>query len=181
MEFQIGSSQTDCGIMQAAADCVEIYAIPSCWKGLPVTLIGPRAFAYSRAKRIILPPSIRIISSGAFSHCAQLERIILPGELVSLQSGAFDCCTALKHISVPGGVEELTENCFAYCTALEQVDLPKGLKRIACGVFRECAALKMIRFSGTVAQWKQVRKDPCWDQGAGQYTVFCSDGFIPQK
>ena len=72
-----------------AADCPEEITVPSSFRGLPVTVIGERGFEEVKAKKIILPDSIKIIETRAFYYCSDLEEINIPDGITSVGESVF--------------------------------------------------------------------------------------------
>ncbi|MGN0804312.1 MAG: leucine-rich repeat domain-containing protein [Candidatus Coproplasma sp.] len=70
--------------------------IPSEYKGLPVTTIGPSAFYYySDAVNVTLPNSITTIDNKAFNGCTNLASITIPDSVTSIGSEVFNSCSAV--------------------------------------------------------------------------------------
>ncbi len=72
--------------------------IPSEHKGLPVTSIGERAFAYLSCEKVTIPDSITHISKFAFAYC-DIETIKIPASVLYIDEGAF-LSYSLKNIEV---------------------------------------------------------------------------------
>ena len=54
-----------------------------------------------------------------------------------------------------------------------------ALTAIGDYAFYGCTALTEIHYGGTVDRWlNQVTKDTNWDYNTGNYTVYCTDGFV---
>lgn len=146
--------------------------VPESINGYPVTkIVG--AFAYSQAKKIILPETIISIGRGAFEGCS-LEEVTLPEGVVEIGDNAFEY-SGIKNIELPNGIEyignkafrlcyylenispipngtKLGEYCFESCSKLETVILPEDLTAIPMGLFQYCRKLKGITIPDTVTQ-----------------------------
>ena len=42
--------------------------------------------------------------------------------------------------------------------------------------FQNCERLVKITFGGTVEEWNAIEKGTDWDEGTGDYTVYCTNG-----
>ena len=123
--------------------------------GGDVTAIGQYAFAgCSNVTRVMLPPSIKIIRSEAFSYCTSLTTILtgiapefkeeLPSGLEEIGVGAFQDCYSLKSITIPDSVTFLAGATFQSCTALERVWLSRNLDTIYGSTFEGCTSLRNV-------------------------------------
>ena len=64
--------------------------IPAELNGLPVTVIGRRAFSSEHCiRKLVLPEGLLTIEEGAFMNCDNLEEIVLPSSLVYVGDNAF--------------------------------------------------------------------------------------------
>ncbi|MDR0587095.1 MAG: leucine-rich repeat domain-containing protein [Treponema sp.] len=110
--------------------------IPQTIDGLPVTVIGTRAFTsskvltndlirggYRRAslRSVYIPDGVRVIEKSAFYGNKKLSRVRLPETLVTIEGSAF--C--------------MNEN-------LSRIKLPQGLTKIGGGAFRSCALTELV-------------------------------------
>ena len=93
---------------------------------------------------VVLPPSVKTISKGAFMGCYALEKINIPNGVESINEIAFSGCKSLKEITLPNSVKNIGEDIFNYCPFLEKIDLPKTLKEIPSGMFALCTSLEEI-------------------------------------
>ncbi len=75
-----------------------VIFVPSQIEGLPVAVIGKKAFlSHKKIKKLILPDSIREIEDWAFARCSSLESIAMP-KSAHLGRGLFLECSRLKEI-----------------------------------------------------------------------------------
>lgn len=121
------------------------------------------------AKEATVPDGVTIIGDGAFMHKIRLESLFLPD-----------------------GVTRIEEFAFYNCRSLSSLTLPKSLMFIGKSAFKKCEKLHDIVFGGTIAQWKEIKKEETffetggepayveceWDYYLGFYTVHCADGDI---
>ncbi len=87
-------------------------------EGLEIIPYG--AFAITNIKEIVLPSSVKKISSYAFRNCNNLESVILNDGLISVENYAFGQ-TNIKEIIIPKSVKEINEWAFYKCEALQKV------------------------------------------------------------
>lgn len=62
------------------------------YKGLPVTSIGDRVFAFTNITSVYLPKTITKIGERAFKGCKLLSEIIIPQSVTTISNGAFEEC-----------------------------------------------------------------------------------------
>ena len=98
-----------------------------------IETLNSYSFAFSNYTEINLPYTVKVIRTGAFKECKNLEKITLGSDVELLESKAFEDCTNLKHI-----------------------ELPKSLKFIGSDVFIGCSSLKKIDFMGNKKQFDEL-------------------------
>lgn len=130
----------------------EEYAIPAKYNDLPV----------------------KVIASGAFNGCTNLENVIIPNSVVTIEEGAFASCYGLKKMTIPfiGQSREEENSVFGYIFGKKsypgsvgitqypngvKVDywLPQNLIEVTVtdgdlneGCFENCTRLKRIIYEG---------------------------------
>ena len=124
-------------------NCASMTSIKLPDSGL--TVIPKGAFKKcKRLARIVIPDSVRIIGTDAFSGCSSLTSVILPGlpGLVDIGDGAFKKCKRLAHIVIPDSVKSIGTDAFSGCSSLASVILPKKLYQNENGLgeraFKHC-------------------------------------------
>lgn len=130
--------------------------IPESYKGLPVTVIGHRAFADSRIQSVTIPNSVTTIEAFAFSLCRSLTDVRFGGGETVIGDAAFIGCTGLTHVALPDGVTRIGDNAFNSCSSLETVSVPDSVREIGADAFNLCGSLKEIYYSGTSEEWGKV-------------------------
>ena len=104
------------GVLINARPKGEVAVVPE-----GVVEIGHKAFCETKIKEVVLPSTLKIISSFAFSECRYLKRVTLPEGLEEL------------------GFYALSD------TAIEEINFPRSLRYIDDSVFRGTPFLKRIK------------------------------------
>lgn len=118
--------------------------VPNEYNGLPVTAIGPHAFASSTIEKVKLSDTIKVIHLGAFSNCKDLKSIELPESLESIERAAFYFCSSLTSIKIPNSVKKIGDSAFWYCENLREVEMSNNLEELGEKAFYNCHSLKRI-------------------------------------
>ena len=100
--------------------------IPASINGLPVTMIGVRAFnefdRWPKLTSVTIPSSVTTIGNDAFSHCENLSSISLPSSVTSIGRRAF-YQTGTTNITIPSSVTTIGEGAFAGCIYLTDINV----------------------------------------------------------
>ena len=64
---------------------------------------------------------------------------------------------------------------------LTYAEFTTAVTKIESRAFANCKNLLCIRYNGTKEQWNAIEKGTDWDDGTGNYTVYCSDGEITKN
>lgn len=94
-----------------------------------VTHILHGAFAYSGLTSIILPDSLEIIGTKAFTN-SHLQVVKIPGSVKQIEYGAFSYCGNLRTVEVGQGVNLIDRKAFFGCVSLRKVELPESIDYI---------------------------------------------------
>ena len=117
-----------------------------------VRVIGERAFeGCSRLREINLPDGLERVGNGAFRGCGSLYWITLPKSLRAIGRGAF-CHTALEYLELPSSLTEIGEFAFADCKQLTCVTGGEGLRSIADSAFLNCRSLECFSIPPTITE-----------------------------
>ena len=144
-----------------------------------VVRIEREAFVGCRQlKSIKLSASLEIIGLHAFADCEALAAIQLPDSLLLIDGGAFSGCNSLTEITVPKHVTVIGPGAFSYCRNLKTINLHDGITEIGEGVINGCASSVVIKFQGTMAQWKAISRMNPWYDFKTECVIHCSDGEI---
>ena len=141
-----------------AGEYPEHMELPAEYNGIPVVAIGENAFTDAEGiVTVTIPDTVTVIGENAFTHSEKLAEVILPE-----------------------GVTVIEDFAFRDCPKLVSVELPASLESIGAAAFFTDSNLKTIRYRGTMAQWKRIRKARNWyerEQG-GKLEIVCEDGVI---
>jgi len=117
---------------------------PSSLGGHRVTVIGGGALqnryfsnsVYASVTKVVIPNSVTIIDSGAFSGCTGLTSVDIPNSVTLIGNGAFSGCTGLTSVDIPNSVTDIWDNAFWYCTGLTSITIPNSVIHIGTDAFR---------------------------------------------
>ena len=121
--------------------------IPATIKGLPVQVIGDRAFDQRSdlTGTLTIPGSVTTIGLGAFSGCGGLTgTLTLPNSVTSIGGWAFAGCGGFTgDLTISSGVTEIGPGAFDGCAGFDgTLTLPWGITSIGESTFRYCSGLK---------------------------------------
>ena len=91
-------------------------------------------------KRVILPPTIKIITHGAFNCCEQLQEINLPDSIEFIDGSVFRYCDSLKQIVLPPKLRYINSE-LLYCSGIESLEIHQNIKDIGYWAFWGCKHL----------------------------------------
>lgn len=144
-------------LVKGIGSCTDTeLIIPAEHDGLPVVGIAGNAFKdCGKIKRVVLSEGLRMICPGAFSGCEGITEVYLPDSLISIGYMAFCGCKSLKSIRIPRSVDH-----------------------IGGYALKDCIRLISIDYSGAYNEWIDVGTEYSFDNGTGNYTLYCSDKSI---
>ena len=141
---------------------------------------------------IYIPSNVKMIGSRAFSTCPELKEIKVDenNEYYSNIGSAIYSkdekllllvapATEEKEFTVPEGVIAIGDGAFRDCIYIESISIPSTLKSLGSNVIG--ASVKEINYSGSVEEWKAIRKETKWDEKSLEYVVNCTDGTVTKK
>ncbi len=120
---------------------------------LPVTLKEISTAAFKNCTELVsvtVPEGVEGIGSEAFAGCSALVTVKLPATLKSLGKRCFNNCSALMNIAIPEGVDSISSLAFGNCTALEEIVIPSTVTRIESSAFKGCSSIKTITLPESV-------------------------------
>lgn len=106
-------------------------------------IIDGYAFVRSTIRRIIIPDTVSVIGSCAFSDCKYLRDISLPSSDVEINDAAFCGCESIYEIKLPKGLKRISVQLFDNCHNLTYVDVPDSVEEIGTRAF-SCTNLKSV-------------------------------------
>src|ERR1043166_3601326 len=133
-------------------------AIPDEIGGLPVTVIGYRAFASTPLTDVTIPQSVTNIGGSAFFYCEGLTNLTMANGVTSVEANAFAECWGLSVVTIPASVTSIGENAFYDCHGLQAFTVD-GLNSSYCSV------------NGVLFNKSQTTLVQCPETRAGAYTI----------
>ena len=118
------------------------------WKMIQEFSYGKDMYNYKEFE-VILPNTIREITTDAFSH-VKLAKIIIPDSVVQIGERAFFDAAYLKEVSISSEVYSIGSQTFAYCYNLRKVKILEGVKEIGILAFAGCRSLTKIVLPATI-------------------------------
>lgn len=131
----------------------------------------------SHLERIVIPDNINIVGVAAFME-SWISSIQLSDSIVEISDAAFRDCPYLTYIDLPDTLTKLGARVFAD-SELREISIPTSVVSIGEGCFEGCRKLTDIYFTGTINQWKKIRKEDCCFDFVATFIVRCSDGPTP--
>lgn len=119
---------------------------------------------YDNATRINIPKEIdgkpvTAINASAFANRTKLASVTIPESVTSIGERAFYGCSSLTDIVIPDGVTTIKSNTFYDCSKLKNVTIPKSVTAIESYAFYNCAGLTDTYYSGTDADFGNIKID----------------------
>ena len=143
-----------------------------------VTSIGQQAFIYCEAlTTVVIPEGVTMIDNLAFCFCGNLTDVNIPSTVKSLGWGAFKGAQ-MTSVVIPIGITSIPANLFEWNESLQSITIPASVTSIGSWAFYYNLSLFNITFKGTVEQWNTIEKADNWDELAGNYNIYCTDGMI---
>lgn len=107
--------------------------------------IGANCFKSRQITMVSIPASVKVIESGAFMDCKNLERVVFAEQKVTVEIGnsAFKGCTKLSSINLPI-TSKIGMSAFESCKSLKELDIKKGTKEIGQYCFAFCESLTSL-------------------------------------
>lgn len=95
-----------------------------------VRIIGSLAFTRrAKLKKVQLPDGLERIGRDAFSDCDALEEVVIPASVKTIAPYAFGGCENLKKVTFLGEVQSLSRTAFSDCFNLYTILVPQGKEK----------------------------------------------------
>lgn len=95
-----------------------------------VRIIGSLAFTRrAKLKMVQLPDGLERIGRDAFSDCDALEEVVIPASVKTIAPYAFGGCESLKKVTFLGEVQSLSRTAFSDCFNLYTILVPQGKEK----------------------------------------------------
>ena len=124
-----------------------------------VTNIGESAFSGTSLGFVTIPNSVTSIGESAFHGCKALWSVTIPNSVTSIGEHAFYHCSALTSVTIGNSVTSIGGWTFSYCTSLTSVTIGNSVTSIGSDAFVNCTALSSVYYTGSVADWCQIKFD----------------------
>ena len=131
-------------------NCTDVsVVIPRSYKGIPVEVIGERAFEGCQGFwEVLIPDTVTTIEARAFSS-SSFKFVNIPDSVTSIGDSAFLRCERLCDIKIPDSVTHLGQNAF-YSSGISNIVLGNGVTEIKNRTFYSCYNLESITIPGSV-------------------------------
>lgn len=150
-EVNAGSDPVSVTITDYPTTATGPVVIPELIEGMPVTAIGPQAFALCAGiSSVTIPASVTSIGTQAFLNCTGLGAVDIPSSVTSIGNGAFFSCIALTSVTVPAGVTALNDSVFNSCRGLTSVTILGDVTSVGNSAFESCSGLTSFAIPATV-------------------------------
>ena len=127
-------------------------------------------------REVVIPATVTLIGSYAFSDCISLGEVALPYSITAIGQGAFSDCP-LKNIKFSKRLVHIGSGAFAGCQ-LVFVSIPEDVKFIAEGAFSGCAWLEGISVDENNTEFRSV-SNTCLTKDGKTVLFGCKNSFIP--
>lgn len=116
-EFLYGSNGTEIRINSFVGTSTDIV-IPQYIDGIPVTMIGDKAFAETKIQTVVIPEGVTTIGKSAFDSCKALTSVSIPSTLTYLPEECFSACSKLRNVTGLENINHFGNWCFQWCRQL---------------------------------------------------------------
>lgn len=95
-----------------------------------VRVIGSLAFTRrAKLRKVQLPDGLERIGRDSFSDCDALEEVVIPASVKTIAPYAFGGCESLKKVTFLGEVQSLSRTAFSDCFNLYTILVPQGKEK----------------------------------------------------
>lgn len=136
--------------------------IPAYIAGIPVVEIGNSASGRAQyLTEVVIPDTVTLISSNAFSYCPRLKKVTLGSGVQRLAGYAFAYCDLLETINLPYGLLEIDKYAFRDCSMLKDVRIPSSVTKVEEYVFQNCSSLTQMTVPASITDCGNGMFDGC--------------------
>lgn len=96
------------------------------------------------AAMVIVPKTVRVIGSLAFTRRAKLKKVQLPDGLERIGRDSFSDCDALEEVVIPASVKTIAPYAFCGCESLKKVTFFGEVQSLSRTAFSDCFNLYTI-------------------------------------
>lgn len=96
------------------------------------------------AAMVIVPKTVRVIGSLAFTRRAKLKKVQLPDGLERIGRDSFSDCDALEEVVIPASVKTISPYAFCGCESLKKVTFLGEVQSLSRTAFSDCFNLYTI-------------------------------------
>lgn len=96
------------------------------------------------AAMVIVPKTVRVIGSLAFTRRAKLKKVQLPDGLERIGRDSFSDCDALEEVVIPASVQTISPYAFCGCESLKKVTFLGEVQSLSRTAFSDCFNLYTI-------------------------------------
>lgn len=109
--------------------------IPSHIDGLPVRVVGPYLFGFSKIESVQLPDTLLEIQPSAFTHCSKLTKLFIPDSVRNICSDVCIHCSSLEEVRWSKSDVNIPHSAFKYCASLRKITNIDSVKTISTSAF----------------------------------------------
>ena len=161
LEFKLNVDRNSYTLTKVGS-CKEKNIVIDMHKGLPITIIGDKAFYdCQNITSITIPNSVTSIGKSAFSRCSNLTSITIPNSVTSIGDSAFYECSNLTSITIPNSVTSIGECAFSDCENLTSRTIPNSVTSICNDAFLRCTNLTSITIPNSVTSIGELAFGGC--------------------
>jgi len=102
-----------------------------------------------------------IVRGVLFDYVGRDRKVTIPDTVKIISNGAFSLCADVTDVNIPASVWKIGNEVFAFCDNLSSVVMADGVTKIGSEVFRYSPDLKKVRFSSAVEEFGTDVFDGC--------------------
>ncbi len=125
--------------------------IPSKLNGVPVKIIGNRAFMNNRTiTSVTIPSGVTTIEDYAFYYNDALTSVVFPDTIESIGNYGFGYCSSLNFTKLPSSLKNIGTYAFISCVKIDSLTLPQKVENIGNQAFRACKGITSLNLSKNI-------------------------------